>query len=92
MLTKTLSQVNKKPTTNLCHRSTRLGILRYRFFLLRKNILDRFHFHAEYMKVDKDLFHHSLVKQTMVYKIRMYAPSSHSKSKADKEQGLLTTD
>lgn len=75
MLTKILSQVNKKPTSNLCHRSTQLGILRYRFFLLRKKILDRFHFHAEYMKVDKD----------MVYKIRMYAPSSHSKSKADKE-------
>lgn len=47
--------------------------------------MDRFHFHAEYMKADKDLFHHSLVKQTMVYKIRMYAPSSHSKSKTDKE-------
>lgn len=85
MLTKTFSWVNKKPTINLCHRSTRLGILRYHFFLTEEKKLDRFHFHAEYMKVDKDLFHHSLVKQTMVYKIRMYAPSSHSKSKADKE-------
>lgn len=47
--------------------------------------LDRFHFHAEYMQVDKGLFHHSLVKQTMVHQIRMYAPSSYSKKAANKE-------